>query len=511
MVSGKKIFLADKQSYSNTIFVLFMGIIGKQAAQNSVSILLGTVIGAVNTILVLPTAFAEFPEGWGLLKVLLSYSLIFAQIFGFGAGNSFIRFSPRFEGKDLFRIQSYILLLPVLGMLILGAIFLFSGSSLVALINENDAYLIEGRLGLLFVLSIIMTFTFTLSGYIASVLRTTYYQFLNEFVIRVLYLGLSLAYLFDWLSFEAMVVAYVGSYGVILLLLYIHSIKHRLRWSSPFKAPEKKEVFKYSIFSILDRGSSIMINNLDIIMISLILDLERVAEYTLAFYIGSVVLIPQKSLQLITNPITAKAISEDNTTELGNVYRKSVLNQFLLGAVIFLAIWVNIDDVFTLLPEEFSYGKWVVLYIGLSKLFFMISGVSGAMIVYSNYYRVNLYLNIVLVVLTIMTNWYLIPIYQMDGAALATAISLFIYNLSKVIFVRKAYGIQPFQMKFIIGFIAFIGLAIVGSYWSPEWINSFWTIVIKGSLFTVISLALTLYLSDDLREMLLGIKKKYLK
>ena len=34
-----------------------------------VSIILGTLFGAVNTILVLPRAFEGFEEGWGLIKV----------------------------------------------------------------------------------------------------------------------------------------------------------------------------------------------------------------------------------------------------------------------------------------------------------------------------------------------------------------------------------------------------------------------------------------------------------
>jgi len=487
-----------------------MGIIGKQAARNSISILLGTVIGAVNTILVLPAAFADFPEGWGLLKVLLAYSMIFAQIFGFGAGNSFIRFSPKYKGKELHRIQSYILLLAFLGMLVLAVIFLFSGNSLIALVNEKDAYLMDGRLRMLFSLTLIMTLTFTLSGYIGSVMRTIYYQFLNEFVIRVMYLAMSIAFLFGWINFEQLVLLYVLSYGIILLLLFIHSIKHQLKWSSPFKAPEKTEVLRFGLFSVLDRGASIMINNLDIIMISILLDLEKVAIYTLAFYIGSVVLIPQKSLQLITNPVAAKAIADDDHDELQSVYRKSTLLQFLLGSVIFVSIWVNIDDIFSLLPVEFSNGKWVVLYIGLSKLFFMISGISGAMIVYSKHYKVNLYLNAVLVFLTVATNYYMIPIWGVDGAALATAISLFIYNAAKIVYVQKVFKIQAFDSKLITAVLSIAAITFLGEIWKPSIINPFWSIVVKGSIFAVVCLVLAIYLSEDLRNMITGIKRKYL-
>lgn len=487
-----------------------MGIIGKQAARNSVSIVLGTILGAVNTILILPAAFASFPEGWGLLKVLLAYAMIFAQLFGFGAGNSFIRFSPFFKGKQLHYLRSFILSLPLIGMVILAIVFLLSGNSLIALVNEEDAYLLEDRLSLLFALTVILTMVFTLSGFIGSVFKSIFYQFMNELVIRVLYLGISLLYLIGWISFEQLVVFYVLSYGLMLLIIMIYSLGKGLRWSSPIKAPRKVEVLEYGLYSVLDKGASIIINNLDIIMISLLLDLERVAIYTLAFYIGSVVMIPQKALIMITNPMTSKAIAEDDRQELSSVYNKSVLIQFLIGASIFVAIWVNIDDIFLLLPTEFSYGKWVVLFIGLSKLFYLMSGVSGGMIVYSKHYKVNLYFNIALVAITVLTNLILIPKYQINGAALATAISLLLYNLAKMIFVRYSFKLHPINGKLLLGILFMISLALIGSSWEWKIISTFWTIAIKGSVFALLGAVLTYFLSEDVRAMVEGIRKKYL-
>ena len=280
--------------------------------------------------------------------------------------------------------------------------------------NEEDAYLLENRLGLLFALTVFMTLIFTLSGFIGSIFKSIFFQFMNELVIRVLYLGMSLAFLVDLISFEQLVVLYILSYGLMLLIILIYSFWNGLRWAEPLQSEKKKEVLEYGLYSVLDKGASIIINNLDIIMISLLLDLERVAVYTLAFYIGTVVMIPQKALIMITNPITAKAIAENDQKELSDVYTKSVLLQFMIGALIFVSIWVNIDDIFQLLPAEFSKGKWVVLYIGLSRMFYLISGVSGGMIVYSKHYRVNLYFNLVLVILTVLTNLLLIPKYQID-------------------------------------------------------------------------------------------------
>jgi len=39
-------------------------------------------------------------------------------------------------------------------------------------------------------------------------------------------------------------------------------------------------------------------------------------------------------------------------------------------------------------------GKWVVFYIGISRLFILITGISGPIIVFSKYYRINLVFNL---------------------------------------------------------------------------------------------------------------------
>ena len=56
-----------------------LGLVTRQASFNAVHILLGTVAGAVNTVVVLPLAFAEQDGRWGVIIVLTSWALIFAN------------------------------------------------------------------------------------------------------------------------------------------------------------------------------------------------------------------------------------------------------------------------------------------------------------------------------------------------------------------------------------------------------------------------------------------------
>ena len=56
-----------------------MGIIRTQSIKNSINLYIGIIIGAVNTILVFPFVFEANPQYWGLLQLLVSYSIIISS------------------------------------------------------------------------------------------------------------------------------------------------------------------------------------------------------------------------------------------------------------------------------------------------------------------------------------------------------------------------------------------------------------------------------------------------
>ena len=52
-----------------------MGIVRRQSFLNSISFYFGMVIGAINTVIIYPNAFKDNPEYFGLIQILLAYSI----------------------------------------------------------------------------------------------------------------------------------------------------------------------------------------------------------------------------------------------------------------------------------------------------------------------------------------------------------------------------------------------------------------------------------------------------
>lgn len=474
----------------------FLGILARQATKNALSIFVGTVAGALNTIVVLPQAFNEFEEGWGLLKVLTAYALIFSQFFHGGIPSMIIRYFPKLsEAKHQRNFLGFAYIAPVIGAALLMIVFGTFGFEAIQLVNDKNAALLKENMGALVFLSATLIFFYSINGYLSAVLKTTVYQFLNETFLKSWYLLVALAFWFDFFSFPQLLMAYIGGYVLATLVLLAYAIRSGMRVGFGAFPLKKAELATYSLYSILDRGAGIVVNNLDIVMIGILLDLDNVAYYTLAFYIGSVTQLPQKAISAIANPLVSSAITSNDKKGLKEIYQQSSFNQFLLGGILFVAIWVSINEVMELLPEKFSGGKWVVFYIGLSKLFQMATGVSGGILVYSKHFKLNFRLNIVLIILTIITNYFFIHKGFFDlnimGAAMATAITFFVYNVAKVYFVQKYFSVSPFTKKYGLGALM-LTVGIIAYFWHPFPGNPFVAILVKSGLMTLVMLGIAL-------------------
>ena len=157
-------------------------------------------------------------------------------------------------------------------------------------------------------------------------------------------------------------------------------------------------------------------------------------------------------------------MKEKKLGEVEELYSKSSLIQLIVGSLLLICVWINIDEIFMLIPnsEIYSAGKYVVLYIGLAVVFDMATGVNNEIIVMSDFYKWNILIMLFLIVVAIINNEILIPIYGITGAAMATAISIFLFNVIKYIIVYIKLGIQPFSKKTLISLIIAFGVYFLG-------------------------------------------------
>ncbi|MEC8610163.1 MAG: polysaccharide biosynthesis C-terminal domain-containing protein [Bacteroidota bacterium] len=483
-----------------------MGIIRKQSIKNSINLYLGVVIGAVNTILVFPFVFEDHPEYWGLLQLLVSYSVVVSSFSHLGSPQILIRYFPFFKIKD--KLVSFTLMLTLLGF-VLFLLFFFSFKTLI-LDSIANPLLSEYNI-LLLVLVFGMVFFDVFNSVSRSYLDSTTPIFLNDVFLRVITLVLLVCYHYSIIDFKQFIYYYAYSYILKLVVLgVIQFYKQRIQLDLLWDKESRGELMSYGLYVIMGSGAAILVSRVDIIMIEHFLDLKSVAFYGLAFFIGSVIKVPARSITSISTPLIAQAFKENNIGHVKEIYQKTSINLLVISMFMFLLIWLNIDDILMILPEKFRAGKFVVLFIGLSQVVNLASGLNGLIIINSNFYRTDLLFNITLLVLVILTNILLIPIYGINGAALASLISVTLHNVLKLLFIYFKMNIQPFSIQtlkvLLLSSILFVFLSFL-----PIIENNFLAIAIRSLLIllTYVSSVLAFKLSSDINDYYSQLKSKF--
>ena len=146
---------------------------------------------------------------------------------------------------------------------------------------------------------------------------------------------------------------------------------------------------------------------------------------------------------------------------------------------------LNIKQIYLLIPGEYSGGIWVVFLIGLSKFYDVILGNNNAIILNTRYYKAVLFFGVLLVLMIIVLNMIFIPMYGIVGSALATLISVIVYNTIKLWFVVKKMDLFPFSKNTLLSF-AIISVVFLMFYFWDFPFHPIVNIILKSILITLV-------------------------
>lgn len=489
-----------------------MGTIARQTVKGSVYSYIGAGLGFLNVAILMPHIFST--EEIGLTNILISISAIFGQLGCLGFNNVTTRLFPYFRNKD--KSHNGFLFLTVISGLIGFALCLLLFILLKPyLIKENidSSPLFVEYIYLLIPLIFITIFFLLFDTYNRVLFNASFGIFVKEFILRVLNLAGIILFYFNYFDFNAFIIYYTAVYAIPVILIFALLFYRKEISINPVRGflsrSMKFEIFNVSIYGLVSGFSGIAAMHIDRYMVNHFCDLGFTGIYATAFFFGTIILLPGRSLLRIAGTSIAEAFKSQDHDKIEQLYSKSTKNQLLAATVAFIIIWGNIDNILNIMPEAYSQGKYVIFYISLAYLFLMGGGASSEIIQFSKHYKVYAALMLLLIACIIVLNILLIPVYGITGAALASFISYVIYVFSKYIFLLYKFGFQPFNHKHILivltgGFAYFISLLI------PSTEILFLDIFIKSAIM-FISFTIPAYFlkfSIDLNHFAEGILKK---
>lgn len=484
-----------------------MGIIIRQSIKATIINYIGAFIGFLTTMFVI-TKFLQ-PEEIGLTKVLLEVGSLFAVFAQLGTSASAMRFFPYFKnGKDNNGFFFYLVTLPLVGCVIFIPLYLFLREPISAFFEKNSSLFVDYYIWVVPLIFFLVYWT-VLETYSTLSMRIVIPKFIREIGIRLLLLLLYCFYGFHVIGQSGLVGGFILIYGLAMLavLWYVSriapvSLKHDVSY---IDKSLRKTIFRYTSYLIIGALGGTIIAKLDLFMVSAQMGLSYAGIYAIAFYMATVIEIPSRSITAISSPLAAAALKEENLEEANQLYKKVSLHQLIAGSFIFVLIWINIDNIFAIIPNGviYSQGKWVVFFIGISKLIEVTLSFGGSMITFSKYYRWFLYFTFLITGITIFTNNLFIPVWGMMGAAMATLLTCIIsYSLQQWFVLRKIKG-NPYSLGTLkqIGVIfLLLGLNCCLPRLMDPWLDGIYRTFIVG-VAGVIFIYL-LRISDEIRDII---------
>ena len=263
----------------------------------------------------------------------------------------------------------------------------------------------------------------------------------------------------------------------------------------------KKQFLDVSFFGMIATFSGVLVLNIDVIMVDAMLGLSAAGIYTISFFFGTLILVPLRTMGKIGSVVISDAWKTNDLETIQEIYKKSSLSLSVIGFLLFIGIWGNIDNIFNIIGDDYLSGKFVILFIGLANLTDISLGVNPQIIVNSKYYRYISYFLFIFAILLIATNLLLIPVIGIVGAAVASLISKFIFNLLKFLFLYKKFGFQPFDYKYLLLILISL-VAYAVSLLIPKFSSYFIDIIIRSATI-VIAFTIPAYvfrISEDIND-----------
>lgn len=440
-----------------------MGIVLNQSFKNTIITYIGFGVGAINTIYLYPVFLGA--TYYALSNYILSSANVIMPLFAIGMQNTLVKFYSQYEThEERSRFLSFTVLFPLLFIIPLCLLgFVFFDEILIFLSKKNGV--VKAYIWLIPFIGICMAYFEIFYAWLRVHMHSVFGNFIKEVGLRLASLFLLIAVYYKWMTVEG----FVYATAVVYLIAFLVTMFYAFSVEKPhfqLTIPENtKDVLVYSFYIILSGSVANLLLDGDKMILNQYMKIENIAYYSVATYIALVISVPSRAMHQIVYPITAKLMHENNHDEMNSLYKKTSINLQVVGGFVMLGIFVNINQLYELVPPEYAGGIVVVFMIGLSKYFDLILGNNNAIIFNTKYYRAVLYLGVLLVVLTVVLNMIFIPIYGIIGSAFATLLSITLYSLAKLLFVVKRLHLYPFTKQTLYSIYLTAALFLAFYFW----------------------------------------------
>ncbi|OEH92146.1 flippase [Bacillus solimangrovi] len=277
--------------------------------------------------------------------------------------------------------------------------------------------------------------------------------------------------------------------SLIFGTLYLLTTVYRLGLLSKFSLnPLKhyKELLKFSLPLLLTGFLAVISQRTDSLMIGYFLNETQVGIYDIALKIGTLSSFILVAFNTMFAPTISSLYHRNDLATLSSMYK--AITKWVVGVnlITFSVILLFGQDIMHIFGKEFIAGSTALVLVGIGQIVNAGVGSAGYILIMTGNPHYEMYLNFLVVFINVTLNLLLIPLYGIEGAALASLVSVAIANIVKLLLVYRKHRLHPYNLNYIK-----LICSIVFSLLVTQWLKSLLTLS-WYSEFILLSLLLVL-------------------
>lgn len=463
-----------------------MGIVFRQSIKTTIVIASGAVLGAVFNYV---GAFVLTKQEFGFLTNFIFLAAIFQIIILMGTGSVIAAYTQKYPSSDERRkgLITFSLLLTIVTSIVFSIAYFLLKDYIIGHYQLQDREFMSRYYVWLPMLVFVWGITTLFEMFLIVHSKIAVISFVREVVLRICNLIIIGLFYYKVISFHQFMVGNILVYIIpAVIILSVSSRFEGFGVTFNFKVFDKaeyKDLLRFSWYHMLLSISLNFLGYIDSIMLAPLdkSGMASLATYRWALLVISIMTIPYRAMRTSSFATLNQTYIDKNYPKLYDIFHRTGINVLIVAVSMFLLIAFNIDNLIKILPEGYESIKPVVLILMLGQLVDMATGLNTELISISEYYKFNFRISILLLLMIVIFDRMLIPVYGVYGAAWGATISLVLFNIAKMVYLWKKMKVQPFTKKSIT--VIFAGLITATTiYFIPDIHNVYIDCILKTAI-----------------------------
>jgi O-antigen/teichoic acid export membrane protein len=451
-----------------------MSTIRRQSIVSSFVIYLGFAIGFVNTYFFTKDGWFT-PEQYGLTSIFVAVTTLMTSFATLAMPAYIYKFYHYYNDHLPAKrndMVAWSLLFGVIGFILVVIAGIVFKPLVIRKFGSNSALFVQYYYWV-FPMGLGLTIFTILESLAWNMGKSVLTNFLKEVQWRAFTTLLILLFLVGLIgNFDVFIKLYSFGYLVIALTLLGYLIYTR-RIYFYFRVTKVTRRFfkKMLLFCTFFFSSGIVFNVaqvFDSIVIASVLKdgLAKAGIFTLAQLMTSLIQAPQRSIISAAIPHLSRSWKDKNYGNIQRIYQRSSINLLLFAAAMYILILLNYNDaVITFkLNSDYLAGFSAFVFLGLTRVIDLGTGVNAQIIATSNYWKFELITGIILLGIMLPVNIVMTREFDIIGPAIANLIGFTLYNVIRIVFLWRKFKFFPFSIQ------SFYTVVLAGVAFLASWV-----------------------------------------